>query len=113
MDKKNPFTTPPDGVLDARGRLLQVGDEIILQTGQQQYLRVIDIQPNLDPRLPPGLFLISVGAAYSFHSPSGIPQVEFIRVRTAKEAGPTGMSPASNMAHILDPSQTAKGEGDS
>ena len=80
-----------DGIVDARGRQLAVGDEIILNTLHPLYLRVIRIAPVLDPKAPPGMMQIEFGAATHFFSPKGVPQREFIRVRTAEEAGPSNL----------------------
>lgn len=80
--------TGPAGVLDCRGRELQVGDEIILDLHGPTFVRVAAIEPVLDPRQPPGMMRIALGALYQFVSAKGQRNPEFIRVQTAEEAGP-------------------------
>lgn len=76
------------GTLDARGRTLQEGDEILLRNGQNVYFRVMQITPTLDPQAPADLLLVHVGVLIPFAAKRGAVNPEFIRVRTAQEAGP-------------------------
>lgn len=77
---------------DARGRVLQEGDEIILNVRGPIYFRIAAIVPNLDPASPPGMLFVHVGAMIPFAVKRGMVNPEFIRVRTLEEAGPTNFS---------------------
>lgn len=77
----------PNEVLDARGRPLQEGDEVIVVLNGPTYMRVTKITPSLHPQAPPGLMLITVGASYAFQTMRGQPNTEFVRVQMAAEAG--------------------------
>lgn len=83
-----------EGVIDYRGRSLQIGDEILLNTGNPIFFRVIDIKPVLDPQAPPNMLRIEVAAAIHWGTVNGQVNPEFIRVRTAEEAGPLNMAKA-------------------
>lgn len=76
------------GTKDARGRILQEGDEIILNVKGPIYFRIAQITPNLDPKAPPDLLLVHVLAAIPFAAKRGVINPEFIRIRTLAEAGP-------------------------
>lgn len=93
--KLNPFArnsvTKNEGVVELRGRELQVGDEIIINTPGPIFFRVVDISPVLDPNAPPNLLRIEVGAAIHWTAVKGQRNMEFIRVRTAAEAGPMNL----------------------
>jgi len=79
---------------DHRGRPLQIGDEILLNTQGPIFYRVIGLAPVLDPKAPPNLVRIEVAAAVHFIAPKGSVNKEFIRVRTVEEAGmPTHLLP--------------------
>lgn len=91
----NPQSTEyagPPVVLDARGRALQEGDEIILAVAGPLYFRVAGITPVLDPTAPPGLVQVHVGAMLTFGVKRGAVNREFVRIRTAEEAGPTSFT---------------------
>lgn len=75
-------------VLDSRRRALQTGDEIILDVPGQLFYRIIDMTPVLDPKAPPGLMTVHCASQVSFYAQRGQLNREFIRVRTAEEAGP-------------------------
>jgi len=90
------------GVLDARRRPLQIGDEVILDTGHPIYFRVIGIKPALDPRLPPNQMLVEVAAALHFICTNGQANREFIRIRTAEEAGPMNMFKAEDEPKVSE-----------
>jgi len=89
-------------VLEARGRVLQEGDEIILAIPGPLYFRVAQITPVLDPAAPPGLVQIHVGCMLTFGAKRGAINREFVRVRTAQEAGPSQFT-------LLDARPTAEG----
>ena len=74
--------------LDARGRVLQEGDEIILNIRGPIYFRVANITPILDPNAPANMLQVHVAAILTFMAKRGAMNNEFIRVRTAEEAGP-------------------------
>jgi len=77
------------GTLDARGRVLEEGDEIILNThGNPLFFRVMKIVPAVDPSLPPDMLMVHIGALIPFVAQRGKRNGEFIRVRTREEAGP-------------------------
>jgi hypothetical protein len=78
--------------LDARGRPLQEGDEIILNAKGLIYYRVAKITPNLDPKAPPDLLLVHIAAIIPFYAKRDALNPEFIRVRTLQEAGPMNFS---------------------
>lgn len=82
------FPGPPV-TLEARGRVLQEGDEIILAIPGPIYFRVAQITPMLDPSAPPGLLQVHVGCMLTFTAKRGAVNREFVRVRTAEEAGPS------------------------
>lgn len=84
----SPQYTGPDVLLDARGRPLQEGDELILNLRGPVFFRIAQITPALDPKLPPGIKLVHVGTMITFTAQRGKINPEFIRVRTADEAGP-------------------------
>lgn len=106
MSRQN-INRRPDGVYDSRGRKLEIGDECMLVTGFPQFFRVVDIRPALDPKLPPGTFHVELACAAHFWAPKGIPQAEFIRVRTVEEAGPMGFIKAPDMTIEQDPRNQA------
>jgi hypothetical protein len=84
------------GVLDCRGRELQVGDELIVVLNGPTYVRVAAIAPELDPKAPPGMMRVSLGALYQFYAPRGQRNTEFVRVQTVQEAGPLTPPPAAD-----------------
>jgi hypothetical protein len=77
---------------DARGRLLQEGDEIILNAKGAIYFRIASITPTLDPNAPPDLIMVHVAAIIPFVCKRGALNPEFVRVRTVEEAGPMNFS---------------------
>lgn len=81
--------TGTSGTLDARGRILQEGDEVILAIAGPIYFRVASIVPVLDPGAPPGLLHVHLGCITTFTAKRDAVNREFIRVRTAEEAGPS------------------------
>lgn len=85
------YTGPPE-TRDARGRVLQEGDEIILAVPGPIYFRVAQITPVLDPAAPPGLLQVHVGAMLTFGAKRGAINREFVRVRSAEEAGPSSFT---------------------
>jgi hypothetical protein len=92
MASNNPASrnyTGPNETLEARGRVLQEGDEIILQVPGPIYFRVAQITPVLDPAAPPGLLHVHVGCMLTFTAKRGVVNREFVRVRTGEEAGPS------------------------
>lgn len=99
--RQNPFSKehkpPREGVIELRGRMLQVGDEIIVNTTGPIFFRVIEISPVLDPKLPPNLLRIEIAAAIQWHAVNGQVNPEFIRVRTADEAGPMNVAKADQV----------------
>lgn len=80
------------GTKDARGRVLQEGDEIILTVPGPIYYRVISIAPAVDPLAPANMLIVRVAAAIPFAAARGAVNPEFVRVRTAEEAGPLPFS---------------------
>lgn len=83
--------------LDARGRVLQEGDEIILNVRGPIYFRVAQISPVPPGIIAPGtdpamqnLLHVHLGCMVSFTARRGAINQEFIRVRTVTEAGPAG-----------------------
>jgi hypothetical protein len=76
------------GTKDCRGRVLQVGDEVILVTPGPIFFRIASIEPSLDPRAPADVLLLQIGVMLPFVAKRGAINLEFIRVRTAQEAGP-------------------------
>lgn len=81
-------TTAPGTALDAMGRVLAVGDALFLNTRQLPLVRVMGVNPVLDPSLPPGLVQVHVIYAETFVLPAGKATAEFMRVATAAEAPP-------------------------
>lgn len=92
--------------LDARGRPLEEGDEIIFspQRGQQIYFRVANISPAVDPKLPADALMVHIVAAIPFMVQRGRVNPEFIRVRTLGEAGPMNIT-------SVEPAPPPPGEG--
>lgn len=76
------------GTKDARGRVLEEGDEIILNV-RSVYFRIASITPVLDPSAPPDMLMVHVGAMIPFYCKRGAINQEFVRVRSRAEAGPT------------------------
>lgn len=75
-------------VKDARGRDLQVGDEILLMgPAMQQGFRVLRIAPASGPNVPPGIVRVEIASFATFHAAAGQPALEFMRIRTTEEAG--------------------------
>ena len=68
---------------DARDRPLQEGDELVILQGAPVYLRVLKIEPSVDPRDPPTALLVTLAAI--FKTVRGQINPEFIRVRTLEE----------------------------
>jgi len=73
---------------DAKGRLLQEGDEILLNIRSPLLFRIAQIVPVLDPNAPRGLYQIHVGALMTFTAKGGVVHHEFLRVATVDEVGP-------------------------
>jgi hypothetical protein len=90
----NPFNpenqAPQSGILDAPAGCWWSGTRSF-ELGGPVFYRVVDIKPVLDPKVPPGTLQIDIAAAVHFLCPQGKRQGEFIRVRTAEEAGPNTM----------------------
>ena len=112
--KANPFARRNvaqrrDGIWDSRGRQLEIGDECLVVTGFPQFYRVVDIKPVLNPNAPPGTMEIELASAVHFYAPKGVPQGEFIRVRTAEEAGPVGFIKSPDMTIEQDPRNSVTG----
>ena len=78
-------------VLDARGRKLEEGDEVILVSKGPIYFRIARISSVLNKEMPAGMLKVDAGAMVSFLAHGGQVNAEFIRVRTREEAGPTPM----------------------
>lgn len=76
------------GPKDSRGRVLQEGDEILLNVKGPIFYRIAAIQPNVDPQLPQDLLFVHVVATVAFSCKRGALNNEFIRVQTQEEAGP-------------------------
>lgn len=76
------------GPKDSRGRVLQEGDEILLNVRNPVFYRIAAIQPNVDPKHPHDLLIVHVVATVAFSCKRGAINNEFIRVRTVDEAGP-------------------------
>lgn len=100
--------TGPAVVKEARGRVLQEGDEIILSLPSPIYFRVAKITPVLDPTAPPGLLHVHVGSMLSFVAKRGQISREFIRVRSAEEAGAMDFQ----LLEAAPKNTTAQGDGD-
>lgn len=98
----------PGVVLDARARALQPGDEVILAGSGPFYFRIVEITPLLDPKLPPGMMHVAFGAVMHFSAQRGVVNPEFVRVRTAEEAGPLPLSPMAGEAEGEPPSGNAQ-----
>lgn len=73
------------GTRDARGRVLEEGDEIIVSVAGPIYYRVASITPALDPGLPADMLTLVIRADIKFLAQRGKVNPEFIRVRTAEE----------------------------
>lgn len=102
---------------DARGRILQEDDEIILNIRGPIYFRVAKIEPapaqmvlpGMDPRMAElykTQVLVHVGCMLTFTATREQANAEFIRVRTAEEAGPSTF-------RLLDAVDTGKRMSDS
>ena len=72
---------------DAYGRVLELGDEVIVPKLMAPRFRVQEIVPELAPGAPPNLVRITLGALIVLHAPADQPVGEFLRVRTAAEQG--------------------------
>lgn len=94
-----PHATPSGPPLDARGRPLQEGDEVLLAVHQPIYFRVVQIVPNVHPGAPPNLMLVHVGAGFPIAAAKGTINPEIVRVRSAAEAG-------ENPFRLLDEEQS-------
>jgi hypothetical protein len=77
--------------LDARGRPLQEGDEVLLRLAHAPYFRVVRIEASVDPRDPPGILVVTL-ATPPFKAARGQINAEFVRVRTAAEIAGQGLS---------------------
>lgn len=89
--RANPLSSEaiaPLTVREHRNRELHVGDEILLNVAGPIFWRVVDIRPNLDPKLPLGLVLVDIAATVTFTCQRGSRNLEFILVRQAQDAGP-------------------------
>lgn len=82
------FVGPATETYDARKRVLQEGDEIILAVPGPLFFRVAKITPVLDPSAPPGMLFVHVGCMLTFTAKRGAVNREFVRVRSVQEAGP-------------------------
>ena len=91
--RNNPNVGAPrsTAILDARRRPLQEGDELILAVQGPLYFRIAQIAPNLHPQAPPGMMTVHLMCAVAFASMQGQINPEFVRVRTAEEAGPSNV----------------------
>lgn len=81
------------GTRDARGRVLQEGDEIIVAVAGPIYFRVTKITPAIDPKLPPDMLLLEISAVIPFMAKRGAVNPEFVRVRTREEIEPKQPDP--------------------
>lgn len=110
-DFSKALTIEPATTKDARGRVLQEGDEIILNVKGPLYFRVSKIEPVPLGVVPPGadpaqvrsLLYVHVGCMLTFSSAKGQINAEFIRVRSAQEAGPSPFT----LMDILDAGKPA------
>ena len=91
------------GPRDARGRILEEGDEIILNAKGVIYYRIARIEPVLDPTAPPDMLYVHVSAIIPFLCKRGVVNPEFVRVRTLAEAGPLGFALTTAPATAEDP----------
>lgn len=84
----------PAQVRDLYGRVLQEGDQIILNTPQvPQLYRVKSITPNVDPKFPENQMVIVLTAAQRFLATRDQPNPEFVRVVESTEAKPATEEP--------------------
>lgn len=90
------------GTKDARGRILEEGDEIIVVTQGPIFFRVARIAPVLNPQLPPDMLELQIVALIPFLAKRGVVNPEFIRVRTREEAGPMKGVRSVDMAAPID-----------
>lgn len=99
----NPTSTlgTPASTRDARGRLLQEGDEVLLHIPGPIYFRVARVAPSLDPKAPPNAIHLTLTARADFVAIRDQANLEFIRVRSAEEItnAETTTSPAAGGPH--------------
>jgi hypothetical protein len=79
----------PLRVRDAYGRILTIGDEVILSKPVMTHFRIQDVAPILDPGMPPNHVRVMLGALLVLAVPADGAIGEVIRVRTADEQGIT------------------------
>lgn len=84
------------GTRDARGRVLQEGDEIIIAVAGPIYFRIQKITPATDPKLPPDMLLLEIAAVVPFMAKRGAVNAEFVRVRTREEIEPPSVDPGGS-----------------
>jgi hypothetical protein len=76
-------------IRDVHGRPLEIGDEIFLALKGPVLFRIVNIRPNLDPKLSPNLVYVDLAATALFACQREARNAEFIRTRTNEEAGPS------------------------
>lgn len=76
---------PVNLIRDGRGRVLQVGDEIIVSNAATIGLIVQAIEPILDPRFPAGHVRVTVSTVQDLVLPAGQVVPNLLRIRTREE----------------------------
>lgn len=72
-------------VRDSHGRVLQVGDEILLASNAPTLYRVHSVERHSAPGLPPNLMLVRLITTIELLTPRDQPTQEILRVATAEE----------------------------
>lgn len=95
----NPATRTTRDVVDAIGRPLHEGDEVLLVTPQRPFLfKIEDISPEVDPRsqvVSSGQIVrVTFRCTAVFVAAYGARNPEFLLVRTVEEIAPPPLSPA-------------------
>lgn len=94
--KFNPFARgstvpPPTTIMDAYGRVLDPGDEVILRASIAPCARIQRVQPILDPKAPPGMVLVTMTSVWQLPMQAGVPLQQMIRTQTVAEAIDAGI----------------------
>ena len=91
------------GVMLILGRALQEDDKVILNTTRPVHMRVAQITPALDPKLPPGAVHIHLGVLLTLTVQKGRPVLEILRIATGAESEPNPLRMVNASSVTADP----------
>lgn len=103
---------PPPIAVERFGRVLQPGDDILIETPISLSLRVAKIEPCLDPRVPPGHVVVTLTRVLQMTIPAAQPVEHLVRVVTYEENLAQGKVSAPEKKEEEDSPASPTGPGD-